>query len=250
MKKPLLECCVDCVESALAAKQGGADRLELCANLLIGGTTPDINLYHRIREQCDILINVLIRPRFGDFCYTDEEFEIIRRDVKMFREAGADGVVIGILKPDGSLDVERMAILMEEAKGMSVTLHRAFDVCSDPMLALRQSKELGIDTILTSGQKNTALEGRDLLTTLVREAAGEIDILIGSGVKDSVIEPLAKQTGATSFHMSGKITLDSPMVYRKEDVSMGLPLVSEYTIWQTSAEKIAKARAVLDAVCR
>ncbi len=250
MKKPLLECCVDCVESALAAKQGGADRLELCANLLIGGTTPDINLYHRIRETCDILINVLIRPRFGDFCYTDEEFEIIRRDVKMFREAGADGVVIGILKPDGSLDVERMAILMEEAKGMSVTLHRAFDVCSDPMLALRQSKELGIDTILTSGQKNTALEGRDLLTTLVREAAGEIDILIGSGVKDSVIEPLAKQTGATSFHMSGKITLDSPMVYRKEDVSMGLPLVSEYTIWQTSSEEIAKARAVLDAVCR
>lgn len=250
MKKPLLECCVDCVESALAAKQGGADRLELCANLLIGGTTPDINLYHRIRETCDILINVLIRPRFGDFCYTDEEFEIIRRDVKMFREAGADGVVIGILKPDGSLDVERMAILMEEAKGMSVTLHRAFDVCSDPMLALRQSKELGIDTILTSGQKNTALEGRDLLTTLVREAAGEIDILIGSGVKDSVIEPLAKQTGATSFHMSGKITLDSPMVYRKEDVSMGLPLVSEYTIWQTSAEEIAKARAVLDAVYR
>ena len=233
MKKPLLECCVDCVESALAAKQGGADRLELCANLLIGGTTPDINLYHRIRETCDILINVLIR-----------------RDVKMFREAGADGVVIGILKPDGSLDVERMAILMEEAKGMSVTLHRAFDVCSDPMLALRQSKELGIDTILTSGQKNTALEGRDLLTTLVKEAAGEIDILIGSGVKDSVIEPLAKQTGATSFHMSGKITLDSPMVYRKEDVSMGLPLVSEYTIWQTSAEEIAKARAVLDAVCR
>ncbi len=250
MKKPLLECCVDCVESALAAKQGGADRLELCANLLIGGTTPDINLYHRIRETCDILINVLIRPRFGDFCYTDEEFEIIRRDVKMFREAGADGVVIGILKPDGSLDVERMAILMEEAKGMSVTLHRAFDVCSDPMLALRQSKELGIDTILTSGQKNTALEGRDLLTTLVKEAAGEIDILIGSGVKDSVIEPLAKQTGATSFHMSGKITLDSPMVYRKEDVSMGLPLVSEYTIWQTSSEEIAKARAVLDAVCR
>ena len=115
MKKPLLECCVDCVESALAAKKGGADRLELCANLIIGGTTPDINLYHRIREQCDILINVLIRPRFGDFCYTDEEFEIIRRDVKMFREAGADGVVIGILKPDGSLDVERMKILMEEA---------------------------------------------------------------------------------------------------------------------------------------
>ena len=150
MKKPLLECCVDTVESALAAKEGGADRLELCANLLIGGTTPDINLYHRIRERCDILINVLIRPRFGDFCYTDEEFEIIRRDVKMFREAKADGVVIGILKPDGSLDVERMAILMEEAGPMSVTLHRAFDVCCDPYQALEQAKQLHICLLYTS----------------------------------------------------------------------------------------------------
>ena len=223
MKKPLLECCVDCVESALAAKKGGADRLELCANLIIGGTTPDINLYHRIREQCDILINVLIRPRFGDFCYTDEEFEIIRRDVKMFREAGADGVVIGILKPDGSLDVERMKIL---------------------------AKELGIDTILTSGQKNTAIEGAQLLQELVKAANGDVDILVGSGVKASVIEQLAPQTGATSFHMSGKITLDSPMTYRKEDVSMGLPMMSEYTIWQTSAEEIAKARKVLDQAVR
>lgn len=250
MEKPLLECCVDCVESALAAKKGGADRLELCANLIIGGTTPDINLYHRIREQCDILINVLIRPRFGDFCYTDEEFEIIRRDVKMFREAGADGVVIGILKPDGSLDVERMKILMEEAGTLSVTLHRAFDVCADPMQALQQTKELGIDTILTSGQKNTAVEGAQLLQELVKAADGDIDILIGSGVKASVIEQLAPQTGATSFHMSGKITLDSPMTYRKEDVSMGLPMMSEYTIWQTSAEEIAKARKVLDQAVR
>ncbi len=250
MKKPFLECCVDSVESALAAKQGGADRLELCANLLIGGTTPDIHLYRRIREKCDILINVLIRPRFGDFCYSDEEFEIIRRDVRQFCEEGADGVVIGILKPDGSLDVERMALLMEDAGNMQVTLHRAFDVCADPMLALQQAKQLHIDTILTSGQKNTALEGADLLCELVKAAGNDLDILIGSGVKDSVIEVLAPKTGASSFHMSGKITLDSPMIYRKEDVSMGLPLVSEYTLWQTSAEEVRKARDVLDAVCR
>lgn len=196
------------------------------------------------------MINVLIRPRFGDFCYTDEEFEIIRRDVKMFREAGADGVVIGILKPDGSLDVERMKILMEEAGTLSVTLHRAFDVCADPMQALQQAKELGIDTILTSGQKNTAIEGAQLLQELVKAANGDVDILVGSGVKASVIEQLAPQTGATSFHMSGKITLDSPMTYRKEDVSMGLPMMSEYTIWQTSAEEIAKARKVLDQAVR
>lgn len=250
MKKPLLECCVDTVESAVAAKEGGADRLELCANLIIGGTTPDINLYHRIREKCDILINPIIRPRFGDFCYSDEEFEIIRRDVKMFREAGADGVVIGILKPDGTLNLEQMAILMEEAGDMKVTMHRAFDVCVDPMIALQQAKDLHISTILTSGQKNTAMEGKDLLCTLVKEAGNDIDIMIGSGVKASVIEELAPLTGATTFHMSGKITLDSPMIYRKDDVSMGLPLVSEYTLWQTSAEEIRKAREVLDRVCK
>ena len=128
---------------------------------------------------------------------------------------------------------------------MSVTLHRAFDVCCDPYQALEQAKQLHIDTILTSGQKNTALEGKELLTELVQLAKGEIDILIGSGVKASVIELLAKLTGATSFHMSGKVTLDSPMTYRKQEVSMGLPLVSEYTLWQTSAEEIAKAKAVL-----
>ena len=114
------------------------------------------------------MINVLIRPRFGDFCYTDEEFEIIRRDVKMFREAGADGVVIGILKPDGSLDVERMKILMEEAGTLSVTLHRAFDVCADPMQALQQAKELGIDTILTSGQKTLPLKALNCFRNWLR----------------------------------------------------------------------------------
>ena len=248
-KKPLLECCVDTVESALAAKKGGADRLELCANLLIGGTTPDINLFHRIRETCDILINVLIRPRFGDFCYSDEEFEIIRRDVKMFREAGADGVVIGVLKPDGNLDMERMQILMDEAKGMSVTLHRAFDVSVDPMQTLEEAKKLHINTILTSGQKNTAILGKELLCDLVKNA-GDIDILIGSGVNASVIEELAPLTGATSFHMSGKVTLDSPMIYRKDDVSMGLPMVSEYTLWQTDAEAVRKARTVLDSIVK
>ena len=240
-----LEVCVDSTASALAAKRGGADRLELCADLIIGGTTPSPALLRQVKAETGLPVRALIRPRFGDFCYTDEEFEIIRRDVKMFREAKADGVVIGILKPDGSLDVERMAILMEEAGPMSVTLHRAFDVCCDPYQALEQAKQLHIDTILTSGQKNTALEGKELLTELVQLAKGEIDILIGSGVKASVIELLAKLTGATSFHMSGKVTLDSPMTYRKQEVSMGLPLVSEYTLWQTSAEEIAKAKAVL-----
>lgn len=246
MKKALLECCVDSVESAIAAQNGGADRLELCANLIIGGTTPDINLYKKIREKTNILINVLLRPRFGDFCYTDFEFDILKEDVKLFRDAGADGVVIGVLKPDGSLDCERMQKLISEAGEMHITLHRAFDVCKDPMQALEDCKRLGVDTILTSGQKNTCADGRDLLAELVRQADGKVDILIGSGVKAELIEELAPETKATSFHLSGKMTLDSQMTYRKEDVSMGLPLLSEYVIWQTSEEEIRKARKALD----
>ena len=159
----VLECCVDSVESAVAAQAGGANRLELCANLVIGGTTPDINLYLAVREKVSIKINVLIRPRFGDFCYTGEEFGIIKKDVEMFRKYGADGVVIGVLREDGSLDMARMKELMDAAGDMSVTLHRAFDVSRDPFQTLKDAEDLHIGTILTSGQKNTCYEacGKD-----------------------------------------------------------------------------------------
>lgn len=246
VKKYLLECCVDSVESAAAAQAGGADRLELCGNLIIGGTTPDIHLFSAVRKKVSVPVNVLIRPRFGDFCYTDEEFEIIRKDVQMFCENGADGVVIGVLKPDGSLDTERMKILMEAAGNKNVTLHRAFDVCNDPFQALRDAEQLGVRTILTSGQKNASYEGRDLLSRLVKEADGKIDILVGGGVGAENVEELAKATGAQAFHMSGKVTLDSAMTYRKPDVSMGLPVMSEYAIFRTDEKKVAAVRNILN----
>ena len=163
MEKFIFEVCADSVESVLAAEKGGADRIELCGNVVIGGTTPSESLFREIREHSDIKIHALIRPRFGDFCYTDYEFDIIRSEVRRFRELGAQGVVIGMLRPDGSLDVEHLAQLMEEAKGMSVTLHRAFDVCRDPMEALEQAISLGFHTILTSGQKNNCVDGSQLL---------------------------------------------------------------------------------------
>ena len=155
MKNFTLEACVDSVESALAAVRGGADRLELCGNLIIGGTTPDIHLFQEIRRYTDIPIHVLIRPRFGDFLYTEHEFRIMEEDIRSFKELGAQGAVIGILKENGDLDADRMKILMEEAEGMKVTLHRAFDVCRDPFAALEQAKDLGVDIVLTSGQKNS-----------------------------------------------------------------------------------------------
>lgn len=166
MSSYLLECCVDSVESALIAEKGGADRLELCSNLIIGGTTPTLSLFRRIRMLSDIRIHALIRPRFGDFLYSGEEFQVIAEEVRQFRQAGAEGVVIGCLTPAGSLHMEYMKQLMEAADGMSVTLHRAFDMCRDPFEALEQSRELGIDTILTSGQAPSCLEGIALLQEL------------------------------------------------------------------------------------
>lgn len=242
----ILEACVDSVESALAAARGGASRLELCGSLVIGGTTPNPWLFQEIRKHTDIRIHVLIRPRFGDFCYTNEEFVLIREAVKEFRKLGAEGVVIGCLKPDGTMNMEQMKILMEEAEGMSVTLHRAFDVCADPYETMEQAISLGIDTILTSGQKNVCTLGTDLLRDLVEKSAGRIKIQVGSGVNAAVIREIYPKIGATAFHMSGKKTLDSEMKYRKEGVNMGLPSLSEFEVWRTDETAIREARQVLD----
>lgn len=241
-----LECCVDSVESAIAAKKGGADRLELCSALVIGGLSPSQALYRKIREQADIPIRVLLRPRFGDFCYTDYEHEILKEEVRSFRKLGADGIVIGTMKPDGTLNLEQMKELMEEAQGMTVTLHRAFDMCQEPFQTLEEAKRLGIHTILTSGQKNVCTEGMDLLKELVEQAQGKTEILVGGGVDASVLPVLAEKTKAKAFHMSGKVSIESEMQYRKQDVSMGVASVSEYEIWRTSEKRIREARRVLD----
>lgn len=246
MENYILEACVDSVESALAAAQGGATRLELCSNLIIGGTTPSPWLFKEIRKHTDIRIHALIRPRFGDFCYTDPEFAIIKQAVADFRELGAEGVVFGILKPDGTLNMEQMKELMDAAGDMSVTLHRAFDVCADPYRALDQAIELGIDTILTSGQKNVCIEGAELLRELVEKSGDRITIQVGSGVSAEVIRQMYPLTHARAYHMSGKVTLDSAMEYRREGVNMGLPTLSEFEVWRTDPEKIREAIKVLE----
>lgn len=242
----ILEACVDSVESAMAAVRGGATRLELCGSLVIGGTTPNPWLFKEIRRLSDIRIHALIRPRFGDFCYTDEEFILIREAVREYRRLGAEGVVIGNLNPDGTLNMEQMKILMEEAGDMSVTLHRAFDVCADPYETMEQAVSLGIDTILTSGQKNVCTLGTDLLRELVKKSEGRIVIQVGSGVNADVIAEVYPKTHARAYHMSGKVILDSSMTYRKEGVNMGLPSISEYEIWRTDEEAVRRARQVLE----
>lgn len=241
MEKYILECCVDSVESALYAEKGGASRLELCANLPIGGTTPDLALYHRIRKESDIPIHVLIRPRFGDFCYSCYEMDIMREQIRMFRSEKAQAVVIGVLNEDGELNLPAMESLLKEAEGMKITLHRAFDMCKDPFQTMEEAISLGVNTILTSGQRQSAWEGRGLLAELIETADGRIDIMAGGGINSEVIGKLYPYTKGTSYHMSGKIILQSAMRYRKEEVSMGLPSLSEYEIWQTSQEAVKAA---------
>lgn len=237
MKKPLIEGCVDSFASAMAAIGGGADRLELCGSLVIGGVTPSPALFRQVRRAWEGKIHVLIRPRFGDFLYTDREGEQMEEEVAAFRELGADGVVIGALTPEGALDKALLGRLLDRAEGVSVTLHRAFDMTRDPFEALEGAVELGFDTILTSGQAPSAAAGTECLKALQEKAAGRIDLMAGSGVKEENILPIYQATGITTFHTTGrKGNLDSGMRYRKEGVSMGLPSLSEYEIWQTDEE--------------
>lgn len=246
MKSYMLEVCVDSMESALAAIRGGAKRLELCQDLIVGGTTPSIELLRMIKEVSDITIHVLIRPRFGDFLYTEYEYQRMCREIKAFANAGADGVVIGSLRADGSLHEEQMKGMIAAAGDCKITMHRAFDVCADPFAVLEQAKKLGIHNILTSGQEKSCLEGADLLAKLVKAAGNEIKILGGAGINPDVIAKLHEKTGITDFHMSGKVTLDSGMMYRNPRVSMGMPGLSEFEIWQTAEENVKKAIQVLE----
>lgn len=238
MNKPLIEACVDSYASCMAAAKGGADRLELCANLAIGGTTPSASLFKQVQRDCDVKINVLIRPRFGDFLYTEPEMEEMCEEIKMFRDLGANGVVIGTLTADGALDQEKMRRLMDCAGGIDVTLHRAFDMTRDPMDALEAAIALGCKTILTSGQEKDAAAGKDTLKAVYAQAAGRIDIMAGCGVKKENIQAIYDGAGITAFHTSGRgASIDSGMVYRKAGVSMGLPSLSEYEIWRTDPEE-------------
>lgn len=247
MSNYLLECCVDSVESALEAAKGGADRLELCSALIIGGISPGLALFEQVRECCDLPVRVLLRPRFGDFLYTSYEFEIIKREVELFGKAGAEGVVIGALKEDGSLHMEQMKELLAAAGEMKVTLHRAFDVCADPVETYLQAAELGIHTVLTSGQEKDCLLGMPLLKRLCaleQEVQGP-RIMAGAGVTPEVIRTFLSETEITCYHLSGKRLLDSGMRYRREGVPMGLPAMSEYSVYRTDSNIVAEAKRAL-----
>ena len=241
-RMPLLEVCVDSMESAREAVRGGADRLELCANLIIGGTTPSPYL---IQEAAGlgVPVNVLIRPRFGDFLFTEDEKREQLEQIRQLKALGAGGAVVGALNADGTLDTVFLAACREAAEGLHLTLHRAFDVCADTERALEQAIDLGFNTILTSGQKATAMEGAELIQKLVRLADGRITIMPGSGVCDRNIAALRERTGAQTFHLSAKKKVESGMEFRREGVPMGLPMMSEFTRFVTDAAQVRACRA-------
>jgi copper homeostasis protein len=216
-----LEICIDSIESALNAQTAGADRVELCDNLIEGGTTPSYGTIISARSNLNISLHVIIRPRGGDFLYTDIEYDIMRRDIESCGESGVDGIVIGILTSDGRIDIDRTARLVEFSRPMSVTFHRAFDMCADPARGIEEIIQSGANRLLTSGQKKTAFEGSVLINKLIKQAQGRIIIMPGSGVDETNIAGLAKNTGACEFHLTGRKLIDSEMTFRQQGLSMG-----------------------------
>jgi copper homeostasis protein len=234
-----IEACVNSTASAIQAQKGGAYRVELCDNLYDGGTTPGPGSIEAAREHLDIQLNVIIRPRGGDFLYSDLEFEIMKREVALCRERKVDGVVFGILLPGGAIDVRRTAELVSLAGPMSTTFHRAFDMTSDPIAALDDLIGLGVDRVLTSGQRPSALEGVDLIASLVRAAGDQIIVMPGVGIDADNVGELIRRTGATEFHVLAQKSQASRMEFKNEAVFMGTdPDLSEYEVQVTDHEQI------------
>jgi copper homeostasis protein len=234
-----MEVCLDSADSAVAAAEGGAARVELCDNLVEGGTTPSLGMIRATRAAIDVALHVMIRPRGGDFVYSDRELDAMVADIEAARAEGADGVVFGVLTPDGEVDRERTARLIAAADPLSTTFHRAFDMTRDPFEALETLVELGIDRILTSGQEPSVLEGLDLITELVRRAGDRITIMPGCGITPRNVHRIVAGCRATEIHVVGTATVGSPMEHRNERVFMGTELRSpEYRRVVTHADRI------------
>lgn len=237
-----IEICANSVASCLQAQKGGAYRVELCAGIPEGGTTPSYGETAVARQLLDIKLNIIIRPRGGDFLYSEVEHQAMLHDIEMAKKLGVDGVVIGCLKANGTIDMERNKELIDAAKGMNVTFHRAFDMCKDPFESLEQIISLGCDRVLTSGQQPTAIEGVSLLAELVAKANSRIIIMPGSGVNEENIATIAAETKATEFHFSAREPIDSKMEYRNPNLKMGGTVVSidEFIQNITDAEKVRR----------
>jgi copper homeostasis protein len=238
MKNQIIEICVDSLDSSLIAQTAGAYRVELCANLLEGGTTPSFALIEMARKYLTIKLYVLIRPRGGDFLYNDLEFEIMKSDIHHCGKIGCDGVVVGTLNSDGTVDTARCSELTEIAKSysMGVTFHRAFDRCADLFQGLEDVINLGCERILTSGGKTSAIEGTPIIAQLIEKANGRIGIMPGAGITPENVSELIEKTGASEIHGTFRSQYPSKMIY-KNAVFVDAP-IDEYSIWLADERKI------------
>ncbi len=247
MQRVTLEVLVDSVEAAQAAQVGGADRLELCQNLFEGGTTPSAGLIEAVIAAVPLPVNVMLRPRGGDFCYSDAEFEVMQRDLAFIARSGAAGVVFGILQPDGAVDQPRCAKVLAAARPLSVTFHRAFDVARDPFTALEDLIKLGVDRVLTSGQEATVFEGAEVIAELVRRAAGRIVVMPGGGIRERNVARILQQTGAREIHVSASGPVNSRMDYRNSRVPMGRELRAPEFSWNSvDTARVRSYRKLVD----
>jgi copper homeostasis protein len=234
------EVCVNSVVSAIEAQRGGADRVELCENMADGGCTPSAGAMLEARRNLHIGIMVMIRPRGGDFLYNDTEFAIMEEDIRMAKRAGADGVVFGMLRPDGTIDRERMARLADCARPLSITCHRAFDMTRDAGEALEILIALGIGRVLTSGQQPNAYLGIPLLHALTVQAAGRISIMPGGGVREHNIEEIINKTGVSEVHIHPEKRIKSGMEWLRDSVYMGNPDTDEYSVSIADADAVSR----------
>lgn len=240
MKRPLIEICLEDVQSVIAAQKGGADRVELCSDLFEGGLTPTIGTVLTALEMASIPINCMIRPRSGDFCYSDIEYEVMKQDVLAFKQAGVNGIVFGILTPEGDVDKKRCNELIELARPLSVTFHRAFDMTRDPYRALEDLIGLGVDRVLTSGQEASVPEGAELLAELVKIAGDRIIVMPGCGITERNFGRIRRQIGAREYHIHLPREEKSKMVFHPGHIYMGgLLRQSEFTVTHTDPSRVS-----------
>lgn len=244
--RPIIEICLESVESVIAAEKGGADRVELCSDLFEGGLTPTIGTVKTALRKSNIKINAMIRPRGGDFCYSDEEFEVMKEDIKAFKETGINGIVFGILTPEGDVDVKRSKEIIELARPLAVTFHRAFDMTRDPYKSLEELIELGVDRVLTSGQEATVPEGADLLEELVQIAGDRIIVMPGCGITERNFPKLRAKIKAKEYHIYLPYETTSKMKFHPGHIYMGgLLRQSEFTITHTSSSRVSDVMGTL-----
>lgn len=236
-----VEICVDSPDGAFAAQAGGADRVELCDSLLEGGTTPSAGSIKITRRGLAIGLQVIIRPRGGDFLYTPHESDVIQEDIRIAKDLGVDGVVFGCLTPEGDIDMRLTAQLVNVSRPMNVTFHRAFDMCRDASRALEDLISLGVDRVLTSGQEASCLEGIALLAALHRQAAGRIIVMPGGGITPRNIRRIVEPTGVSEVHLSARSNVESAMQHRNTRVSMGGALRPPEYSWKTTDASLVRS---------